>query len=213
MLRRPAGLFPWQRHPDAGSFFAPDLPRLELLPQGHAPTATPNTTKMAAGTAQTKGDLKEGDAAAKMAATRAKMAATRAKMAATRANMAAGSTGVTAAVSLADVNSANANMAAVDPNMAAVDPNMAAVDRDVAALDPNMAAVDPNMAALDPDVAAVDPNMAALDPTGDKMAAGRAASGEGRPLERKDGIKGPVGRGHPIAGPGWLLPFLLLPLL
>ncbi|NWS65340.1 LYPD3 protein, partial [Chunga burmeisteri] len=34
------------RQPANETFFAPDLPRLELLPHGHAPTATP---KMAAG--------------------------------------------------------------------------------------------------------------------------------------------------------------------
>ncbi|NXV95759.1 LYPD3 protein, partial [Calonectris borealis] len=33
------------RHLANKTFFAPDLPRLELLPHGHAPTATPNATK------------------------------------------------------------------------------------------------------------------------------------------------------------------------
>ncbi|KAF1583716.1 UNVERIFIED_CONTAM: Ly6/PLAUR domain-containing protein 3, partial [Eudyptes pachyrhynchus] len=33
------------RHPANKSFFAPDLPRLELLPHGHAPTAPPNATQ------------------------------------------------------------------------------------------------------------------------------------------------------------------------
>ncbi|NXK57074.1 LYPD3 protein, partial [Chauna torquata] len=33
------------RHLTNKTFFAPDLPRLELLPHGHAPTASPNATK------------------------------------------------------------------------------------------------------------------------------------------------------------------------
>ncbi|NXK15854.1 LYPD3 protein, partial [Herpetotheres cachinnans] len=34
------------RHLANKTFFAPDLPRLELLPHGHAPTATPPAPKM-----------------------------------------------------------------------------------------------------------------------------------------------------------------------
>ncbi|XP_064296387.1 ly6/PLAUR domain-containing protein 3 [Phalacrocorax carbo] len=71
--------------PPNKTFFAPDLPRLELLPHGHAPTAAPNATKMAAGTAAPNGS----GSRAKMAATQGKMAATEGKMAATQSNMAA----------------------------------------------------------------------------------------------------------------------------
>ncbi|XP_063177656.1 ly6/PLAUR domain-containing protein 3 isoform X2 [Chroicocephalus ridibundus] len=200
--------------PTNQSFFAPDRPRLQLLPQAPAPTPAPNPTKMAAAAAAPPPtNLPGGRQAAPqtagavtaMAATTTEMAAAGTKMAATRAEVAAAGTrgvnggegGVNGGEGDGGVHLANGNMA--DPNMAAIDPNMAAID-------PNMAAVDPNMAAVDPKMAAADPKMAA----GAQAPSGRA--GGGRPLGGA-GEGGPKGRGHPIGCPGWLLPLLLWPLL
>ncbi|XP_069738734.1 ly6/PLAUR domain-containing protein 3-like [Phaenicophaeus curvirostris] len=204
------------------TFFAPDRPRLELLPHGHGPTHPPAPTKMAdnstemadGGTKMADSPTKRANNGTKMAAGPTKVNGTRqgvngsfgggvspTKMAATQANMAAGG------AHRVNGHLAKPNMAAADPNMATADPNMAAVDPNMVAADPNMAAADPNMAAADPNMAAADPNVAAADPgdkmaARDKMAAGRAG--------HQDGVKG---RGQALGGAGWLLPLLLLPLL
>ncbi|XP_053908573.1 urokinase plasminogen activator surface receptor-like isoform X2 [Cuculus canorus] len=138
----------------AKTFFAPDRPRLELLPHGHGPTAHPAPTKMADGATKVNGthktvneSLNRGNATTNMATT--------------QANMAASTTDTNKVNAGVNINLANTNMATTDPHMATIDPNMAAID--------------PNMAAIDHDVATGDHGAG----PGDKMAAGRAGRKDG----------------------------------
>ncbi|XP_074423041.1 uncharacterized protein LOC141734776 [Larus michahellis] len=209
--------------PTNRSFFAPDRPRLQLLPHAHAPTPAPNLTKMAAAAAAPpptnlpggrQAAPRPAGAVTAMAATTTEMAAAGTKMAATRADVAAAGTrgvngvkggvdgvkgGVDGGVDLANGNMADPNMAAVDPNMATIDPKMATIDPNMATIDPKMATIDPKMATIDPNMAAADPKMATIDP---KMAAVDPKMAAADP-KMAAGAKAPSGRaggGRPLGG-------------
>ncbi|XP_065520896.1 ly6/PLAUR domain-containing protein 3-like [Lathamus discolor] len=199
------------------SLFAPNLPRLELLPQPHGPTAGPTKGNRSTGgdkATKTKMAAPIGNVSAtktNMAASTGNMVPTVANMAATKGNMATSKTNMAASIgstvpTVANGAATQSNMAAIKANASATKSNMAAPTANTATPTANMAAIDSNVAAVDHHGAAIDANTAAMD---SKMAAGRA----GRPLERKDGVKGPVGRSHPLGVGLWPLPFLLLLLL
>ncbi|KAM4643737.1 ly6/PLAUR domain-containing protein 3 [Amazona ochrocephala] len=204
------------------SLFAPDLPRLELLPQPHGPTkgngstggdrATTTTTKMAASIGDVSAaKTKMAAPTVNVSATKTNMAASIGNMVPTIANMAttksnkAASIGNTA-TSKSNMTAPIGSMAPTVANVAATKSNMATNKTNATSAKSNMAAPIANMAGTTANMAAVEHHGAAMD---SKMAAGRT----GRPLERKDGTKGPVGRSQPLGAGLWPLPFLFLLLL
>ncbi|XP_062469239.1 ly6/PLAUR domain-containing protein 3-like [Pezoporus occidentalis] len=190
------------------SLFAPDLPRLELLPQPHGPTAGPNK-----GNGSTGGDK----ATTKMAAPTGNASAAKTKMAAPTGNASAAKTKMAAPTG--NTSATKTKMAAPTGNMAPTVANVAATKGNVAASRGSMVPTVANGAATKSSMAATMANMAAttgdmvIDHHGAAIDASTAAGRSGHPMERKDGVKGPVGQSHPLGAGLWPLPFLLLLLL
>ncbi|XP_068026997.1 ly6/PLAUR domain-containing protein 3 [Melanerpes formicivorus] len=200
------------RHLLGPAFFDPDWPRLELLPHGHAPH---NASKAAAGPAPTpQGGAVGVNATPKMATSTAPAPQGRSGGGNATSKMAAGATHTPGGAHVTPKMAAGATPTPPrDLSGVSATPKLAAergkADTLAAGLGRDATASDGDVTKGSGDVTegGSDPKAAARDRT----AAGRSAAG--RPLEGKQGTKGPVGSSQSWAGPGWLLPFLLLLLL